>query len=63
LLEHLYIYLLGVCFQGTGELESALQMFRDPKLRLPEKPASSISLEEKVQGELALLALLNTMWI
>jgi hypothetical protein len=63
LLGHFHVYLSGVYFQGTGELESALRMFRDPKLRLPEKPASSMSPEGKVQGELALLALLNTMWI
>jgi hypothetical protein len=63
LLEHFYVYLSGVCFQGTGELESALRMFRDPKLQLPEKPAPSMGPGEKVQSELALLALLNTMWI
>jgi len=63
LLTHLHTYLSGVCFQGTGKLENALRMFRDPRLRLPEKPAPSMSQEEKLQGELALLALLNTMWI
>lgn len=63
LLPYLHTYLSGVCFQGTGELENALRLFKDPKLRLSDRPGSSMSPEEKVQSELALLALLNTLWI
>jgi hypothetical protein len=63
LLSCLHTYLSGVCFQGTGELENALRMFKDPKLRVSDRPGSSMSPEDKVQGELGLLALLNTLWI
>jgi Cohesin loading factor len=63
LLAHFHVYLSGICFQATGDLRNALRMYRDPKLRLPDRSGPNGGPEEQVQHELSLLAVLNALWI
>lgn len=59
----LYTYLSGLCFQGSGDLDRALELYRDPSLRLPGKPGSPAGPEEQLKRDLSILSSLNALWI
>lgn len=61
-LSYFFTYLSGICYQGTGDLENALRMFKDPMFSLSTNfelttPAG------QVHRDLAILASLNSLWI
>jgi hypothetical protein len=59
------VYLTGVYHQGTGELDVALQIFRDKKFDLPAETSKSNTTNsaDQVVRDMALLAALNSLWI
>jgi hypothetical protein len=64
-LELLVLYLTGIYHQGIGNLDMALQIFRNNAFDLPLEanriqPMSSAA---QVERDIALLAALNTLWI
>jgi hypothetical protein len=63
LLEHFHTYLTAIYLQGIGDLDSALKVFRDPKLYLPEESTSITDPEEQIRQELALLSSMNVLSI
>jgi hypothetical protein len=63
LLVTLFIYLSGMYCQGTGDLDQALGLYRDKKLSLPDPDAPIHSPDEQVRRDLAILALMNSLWI
>jgi len=56
------LYLSGIYHQGTGDLETALEIFEDDKFDLDsfESTTSSVS---QVKRDYAILAALNAIWI
>lgn len=62
-LEILALYLTGVYHQGTGDLKTALQIFRDNKFDLTPFTGRPMSSANQVVYDLALLSALNTLWI
>lgn len=64
-LDHLIMYISGVYYQGVGDLDAALQIFRNEKFHIPPEPQSqhfSRSVDQ-VNHDFSLLAALNTIWI
>jgi hypothetical protein len=59
----LSMYLTGVWLQGTGNLDSALRIFQDPKLSLPASNPSTSTSVSQISRDFAILAALNTLWI
>lgn len=59
----LYTYLSGLCLQGSGDLDGALEKYRDASLRLPGKQSQSAGPEEQLSRDLSILASLNAIWI
>jgi len=61
----LALYLKGVYYQGTGDLDEALQVYQDKKFDLPQEAQASpnISSADQVELDISLLAALNTLWV
>ncbi|OBT99118.1 hypothetical protein VE01_02297 [Pseudogymnoascus verrucosus] len=59
----LYIYLSAMYFQGTGDLERALELYRSEEFTLPKLDDIARSPEEHVRRELSVLAAMNSLWI
>ncbi|KAI9746469.1 MAG: hypothetical protein M1818_000182 [Claussenomyces sp. TS43310] len=57
------MYLSGIYFQGTGELDLALQVFRDPEFRLGNAQRSSPLIKDQFKHDISLLAALNIIFI
>jgi hypothetical protein len=62
-LSLLHTYVSGMCLQGSGNLDGALEMYRHPGLQVVEKVGSSTSPEQQLQRDLSILASLNSIWI
>lgn len=62
-LNLLVLYVRGVYHQGTGDLDTAFQIFSDRKLEVPDPNDSSYSNSGIAPPEVALLATLNRIWI
>lgn len=56
-------YLSGIYAQGTGDLDTALEIFQDSKLDLSIAKGLPADAASKMQRDLALLANLNVLWI
>lgn len=56
------LYIRGMYHQGMGDLDIALQVFRDPKFDITT-PSGPLSTVRQVEHDLSLLAALNTLWI
>jgi len=59
----LILYLEGVYEQGTGNLESALRIYRSEIFSLSKIKGSNVSSEEQIEHEIAILASLNTFLV
>lgn len=64
-LELLITYFAGVFYQGIGDLDAALENFRDKRFNLPPEsdPAMTSRSVDQVERDISLLAALNTLWI
>lgn len=62
-LECLTLYLTGAYHQGTGNFDTALQIFRNERFDIPASKSTPTSYAEQVERDIALLAALNTLWI
>ncbi|KHJ33930.1 putative cohesin loading factor [Erysiphe necator] len=62
-LQSLIIYLSGVCYQGSGDLDTALEIFQDSRFKLPVEKTSNISSIEQMELDIAILAGLNALLI
>lgn len=59
------VYLTGVYYQGIGNLDMALEIFRDEKFNLPDETSkvNTTNSADQVERDIALLAALNSLWI
>lgn len=62
-LKDLVAYLQGIYFQGTGDLDGALTVFRSLSVKIGPLKRSTVGVGEQVQHDLALLSALNCIWI
>lgn len=62
-LNLLVLYVKGVYYQGTGDLDTAFQIFNDRRLDVPDPNDSNYSNSGIAPPEVALLATLNRIWI
>lgn len=62
-LDLLVLYVTGVYYQGTGDLDKAFQIFSNQKLEIPESHNPTSSGSGTTAPEVALLAALNRIWI
>ena len=64
-LGYLATYLSGVYHQGTGNLGTALRIFRDNKFDLPPLAQTTLasSAVQQFERDISLLAALNSVWI
>lgn len=56
-------YLSGVYAQGSGDLDTALEIFQDSKLDISIAKGLPADAASKMQRDLAILANLNALWI
>lgn len=63
LMDSFYAYLSGICHQGLGELDSALQAYRDEKFRLHSTERASLLPAQQVKHDISILAALNSIWL
>jgi hypothetical protein len=56
-------YLTGVYYQGSGNLDLALQIFRDARFDLSAFKSPNSSSAHHVERDISLLAALNSIWI
>ncbi|RKF62325.1 putative cohesin loading factor [Erysiphe neolycopersici] len=61
--QSLIIYLSGVYYQGSGDLDTALEIFQDSRFKLPAEKTSNISSIEQMEFDIAILAGLNALLI
>lgn len=59
ILQLFSVYLSGVYYQGTADLQSAITIFRDPRFSLSRRGAGI----KTAHKEMGLLAALNRLWI
>jgi Cohesin loading factor len=59
------VYLTGVYHQGTGDLDTALEIFQDKRFDLPSEAAkvNPRNSADQVERDIALLAALSSLWI
>jgi len=57
------LYLEGVYHQGVGELDTALDIFKDPKFDLSQFQSASLNAVNQFIRDVCLLAALNKVWI
>ncbi|PSR94334.1 cohesin loading factor [Coniella lustricola] len=62
-LDLLMLYVKGVYYQGTGDLDKALEVFGDARFSLAESTNPSSGQSGMAPSEIALLAALNRIWI
>lgn len=61
-LGHIINYLSGVYFQGTGDLDGALQVFESKEFSL-RTSKSIVNSVDQMRQDLSLLAAMNALWI
>lgn len=62
-LNLLVLYVKGVYYQGTGDLDTAFEIFNDRQLSVPDTNDPNHSSSGIALPEVALLATLNKIWI
>lgn len=61
--EEYLIYLKGICYQGSGELDLALDAYGDSRLALRYDNRQTLLPADQVRYDLSILAKLNSLWI
>lgn len=56
-------YLSGTFYQGSGDLDTALEIYQDPRFKITTEKSSNISSTEQIEHDLAILAGLNALLI
>ncbi|KAM0287403.1 hypothetical protein ACHAQH_000353 [Verticillium albo-atrum] len=56
------LYLTGVYYQGTGEFETALTIYEDPRLQIPSGP-DGVDGRKPAELEVCILAAMSRLWI
>jgi hypothetical protein len=62
-MECFYAYLSGICHQGLGELDSALEAYQDEKFHLHGTERASLLTAQQVKHDISILAALNSIWL